>query len=123
MNRRSGSLSTRVEKLEQVSRPEGDKFYMIWGKTEADLADALSEAKTSGALVKGGRFDIRLWTHAAEPPPPRWTTLAEMDRDELTIIAGREDGKTTAATDTGVARLMSDGEISTWYANNLPPVT
>jgi hypothetical protein len=118
MKRRTGSLSLRLEKLEQVSRPEGDQFYMIWGKTETDLADELSRAKANGALVNGDRFDARVWTNATEPPPPRWTTLAEMERDELVIIAGGEHRK--AEADGGPARLMSNAELSTWYANNLP---
>jgi hypothetical protein len=123
MKRRGGSLSVRLEKLEQVSRPEEDQFYMIWGKTETDLADELSRAKANGALVDGDRFDARVWTNATESPPPRWTTLAEMDRDELTIIAGREDEKTTVSADPGPERLMSNAELSSWYANNLPSVT
>jgi hypothetical protein len=121
MKRQAGSLSGRLERLEQVARPEGDQFYMVWGKTETDLADALSRAKVSGALVKGDRFDARVWTLATEPPPSRWTMLAEMERDELAIIAVGEGQKAEAA-DCEPARLMSNAELSTWYANNLPSV-
>jgi hypothetical protein len=123
MNRRQGNLPARLEKLERVSRPKGEQFFMIWGRSEADLADALAAAKADGSLQVGDRFDTRLWTHATEPPPARWISLAEMGYEELEIIAGRghaiDGGEPTPVRHPELCRI-SDAELSTGYANSLP---
>ncbi len=100
MNRRQGNLPSRLDKLERVSRPKGEQFFMIWGRTDTDLVDALTTAKADGTLQVGDRFDTKLWTHATGPPPARWISLAEVSDEELEIIAGRKD------------RAIDDGDLT-----------
>jgi hypothetical protein len=124
MNRRQGNLPSRLDKLERVSRPKGEQFLMIWGRTDTDLVDALAAAKADGTLQVGDRFDTKLWTHAAEPPPARWISLAEVSDEELEIIAGRkdraiDDGELTPAQRADLCRI-SDAELSSVYARGLP---
>jgi hypothetical protein len=123
MNRKQGNLPARLERLERVSRPKGEQFFMIWGRTETDLVDALAAAKADGTLQVGDRFDTKLWTHATEPPPARWISLAEVSDEELEIIAGRNrannDDKATPAQRADLCRI-SDAELSSVYARGLP---
>jgi hypothetical protein len=97
---------------------------MIWGRTETDLVDALATAKADGTLQIGDRFDTKLWTHASDPPPARWTSLAELSHDEMKLIADHkdrsiDDGKRTPAQHAELCRI-SDAELSTVYARGLP---
>jgi hypothetical protein len=124
MNRRQGNLPARLEKIEQVVPSKGAQFFMIWGRTETGLADALAAAKADGSLQVGDRFDAKLWTHATEPPPARWISLAELSDEELKIIADHkdraiDDNKPTPAQHAELCRI-SDAELSTVYARDLP---
>src|ERR1700726_1335631 len=60
--------SGRVVKLERLRRPKGARFFMIWGRDEADLARKLAKAKAEGDLLPGDRFDTRIWTYSSALP-------------------------------------------------------
>jgi hypothetical protein len=59
MNRRPDNLNGRIVKLEDLyrRRPRDNRFFLIWGRDEADLARRLAKAKADGDLLPGDRFD------------------------------------------------------------------
>jgi hypothetical protein len=123
MNRRPNNLNGRIVKLEAVCRrpPRDSRFFMIWGRDDADLGRKLSDAKNGGDLVPGDRFDTKVWTHSSEPPSPRWTRLDEMGDDELTVITGGED-REDKNLPPSVSDQWTDAELSDFYAGSLPRV-
>ena len=101
------------------TRPKSGRFFMIWGRDDADLASKLSNAKAEGALRLGDRFDTRIWTYSVlPPPPPRWISLDEMTCDELAMIAAGED-REARPLHSSTASQWSDAELSEIYANGL----
>lgn len=120
MTRRPNNLDARLERLERSRRPKGTPFFMIWAMSDSELTDAISKAKANGDLQVGDRFDARIWTNPTEPPPPRLVTLAEMERDELTIIAGRENEPQLSNSERNALIGMTDADLSDWYAGTLP---
>jgi len=90
MSRRLNSLSARITRLERFRRPKGDRFFLIWGRDQIELTDALNRAKTAGEVRVGDRFDARIWTCPTQPPPARSVSLDEVSHEELVILAGGE---------------------------------
>jgi hypothetical protein len=124
MNRRQGNLPSRLEKLERVSPTKGAQFFMIWGKSDGELAAAIERAKANGDVQVGDKFSARIWTHPTEPRAPRWVTVAEMERDELIIFAGgeEEDQAPLSHSERNALNRMTNAELSTCIANGLPSV-
>src|SRR5258707_468755 len=88
MNRRPNNLRSRVIELERFRPPKGGRFFMIWGRDDADVLRKLTSAKVDRDLQPGDSFDTKIWSYSSEPPPPRWISLAEMTYEELEIVAG-----------------------------------
>jgi hypothetical protein len=120
MNRRPDNLNGRIVKLEGLyrRRPRDNRFFLIWGRDEADLAQRLAKAKADGDLLPGDRFESRIWSHASAPPPPRRTALHEVNDEELRIIAGGGEGE-VEHPDPSIACQWTDAELSEFYANSL----
>jgi hypothetical protein len=78
MKTRSRNLAERVMELERRCPNEPSRFYMIWGKDDADCATKLKKAKTDGEIKRGDRFDMKVWTNPAPMPAPRWTSFPQM---------------------------------------------
>jgi hypothetical protein len=120
MNRQPNSLKGRVVKLESFckQRPRDSRFFMIWGKDEADIEGKLHAAKAGGDLNPGDRFNAKIWTGPGLPPAPRWTQLNEISDDELAVLAtgGREEQHLHPS----IASQWSDADLSESYANSLP---
>jgi hypothetical protein len=109
------NLKGRVVELERLRRPKGARFFMIWGRDEADLATKLTKAKADRDLLPGDRFDTKIWTCSSAPSPPRWTRLDEMSREELVILADGKDDHLHPS----IACQWSDAELSDLYADSL----
>jgi hypothetical protein len=120
MTRRPNNLNARLDRLERFRRPKGTPFFMIWGKNESELTDAVSKAKANGDLRVGDKYDTKIWTNPTEPPPPRFVTLADMEREELTIIAGKENQPPPNNSERSALIGMTDADLSDWYAGTLP---
>ncbi|MGB8743557.1 MAG: hypothetical protein WCD52_25935 [Xanthobacteraceae bacterium] len=120
MNRRPNNLDARLEKLERSRRPQGIPFFMVWGRSDSELTDAISKAKANGDLQVGDKFNAKIWTDASEPPPPRWVALAEIGYDELKIIAGGRNRTPLNRSEQNVMVNMTNADLSNWYAENLP---
>src|SRR5271169_2167498 len=99
MSRRLNNLIGRVIELERLRRPKGGRFFMIWGRDDADLASKLSNAKASGDARVGDKFNAAIWTSPAQPPDARWVSLDEVSHEELVILAGRQ--AKTESSDNG----------------------
>jgi hypothetical protein len=108
-----------VDRLERFRRPKGTPFFMIWGRSDSELTDAISKAKANGDLQVGDKFDAKIWINPTEPPPSRLITLAEMEYDELAIIAGPRKAIEDISAHHALVQ-MTDADLSDWYANNLP---
>jgi hypothetical protein len=121
MSLRPDSLKGRIVKLERLCgrRSEGGRFFMIWGRDDADLERKLNEAKSGDDLSPGDRFDAKIWTSFDPPPLPRWTRLDEMGREELVLIVGGEDREDDHLHQS-VACQWSDADLSDFYADSLP---
>ena len=61
MNRRPNSFIGRVIVLERLRRPKGGRFFMIWGKDDADLASKLSKAEAEGGHLPAERRARSTW--------------------------------------------------------------
>ena len=71
MKPRSRNLVERVIELERRRPKQASRFYMIWGKDDADCATKLKTAKTNGEVKLADRFDTRFG-----PNPPQCRLLA-----------------------------------------------
>jgi hypothetical protein len=120
MNQSPSSLKGRVGKLESFckGRPRDSRFFMVWGNDSADIEGKLRAAMAGGDLNPGDRFNGKIWTGPGPPPPPRWTQLDEMSREELAIIAG--GGREEQHLHSSIASQWSDAELSEFYATALP---
>jgi hypothetical protein len=122
MNRQPNSLKGRVVRLESLCarRPRDSRFFMVWGKDNADIERKLHAAEEGGELASGDRFDAKIWTGSGTPPLPRWTKLDEMSREELVIIAGGED-REDRRLHPSIACQWTDADLSDFYANSANP--
>jgi hypothetical protein len=118
MNRRPGRLADRVAELEK-RRPSGGRFYMIWGKDEAECANKLTEAKTNGDLQHGDRYDSKIWPHDSPMPPSRWTTLDQTGHEELRTICSPVEREAERAPHS-FADQYSDADLCEIFAGGLP---
>jgi hypothetical protein len=78
MKTRPRNLAERVIELERRCPKKPSRFYMIWGKDDADCATKLKKAKADREIKRGDRFDMKVWTKPSSMPTPRWTSFPEM---------------------------------------------
>ena len=119
MKRRPNNLIDRVIALERLRRPKGGRFFMIWGRDDADLASKLNNAKAIGDVRVGDKFNAAIWTSPTQPPGARWVSLDEVSDEELVILLGSEAKTGNDHRSVNVARYLSDAELSSIYANGL----
>src|SRR5271154_6794793 len=110
--RRSNNLMGRVIELERLRCPKGGRFFMIWGRDQIELTDALHKAMAAGDVQASDRFNAKIWTCPTPPPAARWVSLDRVSHSELVILAEAE-AKTGSSDDRSlnVARY-SDAELS-----------
>jgi hypothetical protein len=87
MKPRPRNLADRVIELErQCPSKQGSRFFMIWGKNDADCTAKLKKANADGELKRGDRFDMKIWTKPAPIPGSRWTSFRQMMDDEDFLV-------------------------------------
>jgi hypothetical protein len=62
-------------------------FFLAWGRSEAELARAVTEARESGSVNRGDTLVRALWTGHNGGPPSRWIghrDLSPAEDDALT---------------------------------------
>ena len=129
MNCRSpNNIAGRLGELEKRFRHSGGgRFYLIWGRDEADCADKLRAAKLNGDLHVGDRYDTKIWPHSIAPPEPRLTALHQVSDEELNTITlihsmERQESHLEPLPSSSVTCQYSDAELSEIYAEGLPTV-
>ena len=65
-------IETRLRKLEAKRRPAEGVFFLVWGRSPAEIEQAVTAAKTSGTIVRGDTVVRAVWTGHNGGPPSRW---------------------------------------------------
>jgi hypothetical protein len=118
MNRRPGKLADRIIELEKRRPSERGRFYLIWGKDEADCSSKLTEARAKGDISRGDRYDVKIWPHSSSVPPSRWTTLDQTSHEELATICDL-NGRPEELRSSSILRQYSKADLNEFYADGL----
>jgi len=113
MNR---TLKGRVDRLERGTG-DPDQFYLMWCRPDEDEDEVLRQHAPAGAM---DRMKCCHWKSAGPMPAPRWTTLEELELEELTYMLDSDkahlvrSGKLTAEEINELEREIQDSPMGTW---------
>ena len=56
------ALESRLGKLEAARQPPKAVFFLVWGRDEAEIEQAVASARAGGSLGRGDTIVRALWT-------------------------------------------------------------
>jgi hypothetical protein len=82
------AIELRMRKLEASRLPPDAVFFLAWGRNDAEIEQAVSDAKSAGKISRGDVLVGAYWRGANGAPSSRWITgarreLAPVEYDAL----------------------------------------
>jgi hypothetical protein len=79
-------IELRLRKLEGVGRR--GLFFLAWGRTEAEIEQAVVRARRAGLIKRGNRVVRAVWPGRNGMPPSRWISGGDWSaEEEATLFA------------------------------------
>jgi hypothetical protein len=86
-------IEIRLRKLEAARLPPDAVFFLVWGRSDAEIEQAVNHAKEAGTISRGNVLVRAHWRGANGAPQSRWIAGArrELSPAEYDALLGQLD--------------------------------